>query len=70
MRYNISTSLSDIIATKTWTVETADKANYTALLVLVTLKSGVQYWVPLFHSADDRVDIFIVGIKRPFVIKN
>lgn len=70
LRYNISTSLSDIIATKTWTVETADKANYTALLVLVTLKSGVQYWVPLFHSADDRVDIFIVGIKRPFVIKN
>lgn len=69
-RYNISTSLSDIISTKTWTVENANNSKHSALIVLVTYKSGQQYWVPLFKSAEDRVSIVIVGVKRPAVIKN
>lgn len=69
-RYNISTSLSDIISTKTWTVVNTNNSNYTALLVLVTYKSGQQYWVPLFKSAEDRVNITLWGVRRPATIKN
>lgn len=69
-RYNISTSLSDIISTKTWTAADTNNSNNTALLVLITYKSGQQYWIPLFKSAEDRVNIILWGVKRPAIIEN
>ena len=69
-RYNISTSLSDIISTKTWTIANTNNSEHTALLVLITYKSGQQYWIPLFKSTEDQVSIILWGVKRPVIVKN
>lgn len=69
-RYNITTSLTEIVSTKTWTVTNPDEID-NALLVLVTLKTGIQFWTPFFKKDETRhaIRLTLVNIKRPIVIK-
>lgn len=69
-RHNITTSLAEIVSTKTWTVTNPDEAD-NALLILVTLKTGTQFWTPFFKKDETRhaIRLTLANIKRPIVIK-
>lgn len=62
--------MTEIVSTKTWTVTNPDETD-NALLILVTLKTGIQFWTPFFKKDETRhaMRLTLVNIKRPIVIK-